>query len=205
MSFLVYPTIKESPILSMLGMGGGGTGTALGGGGGGLFPEGSVQVTISSQSNSAWDGGGYGISLNDGSTTTAVTYNDSQAPTDGSLLIPNSADRFNLCLQTSTGNMGIGRGSSWGRADIYFASPINIKVYGSAGNGGGTGCWVEYSGGSTALVSSATNANNVVRVWAYHQSGIAGASITQIARQDGSKLFYESGTIDTNRLMAYGS
>ena len=33
MSFLIYPTIKESPFLSMLGMGGGGTGTALGGGG----------------------------------------------------------------------------------------------------------------------------------------------------------------------------
>tara|TARA_B000000557_G_scaffold182231_1_gene148885 strand:- start:1955 stop:3133 length:1179 start_codon:yes stop_codon:yes gene_type:complete len=33
MSFLIYPTIKESPYLSMLGMGGGGTGTALGGGG----------------------------------------------------------------------------------------------------------------------------------------------------------------------------
>ena len=32
MSFLIYPTIKESPYLSMLGMGGGGTGTALGGG-----------------------------------------------------------------------------------------------------------------------------------------------------------------------------
>lgn len=32
MSFLIYPTIKESPFLSMLGMGGGGTGTALGGG-----------------------------------------------------------------------------------------------------------------------------------------------------------------------------
>ena len=33
MSFLIYPTVKESPYLSMLGMGGGGTGTALGGGG----------------------------------------------------------------------------------------------------------------------------------------------------------------------------
>ena len=32
MSFLVYPTIKQSPMLSMLGMGGGGTGTAFGGG-----------------------------------------------------------------------------------------------------------------------------------------------------------------------------
>lgn len=31
MSFLVYPTLKEAPILSMLGLGGGGTGTALGG------------------------------------------------------------------------------------------------------------------------------------------------------------------------------
>ncbi len=33
MSFLIYPTIKESPYLSMLGMGGGGTGTTIGGGG----------------------------------------------------------------------------------------------------------------------------------------------------------------------------
>ena len=32
MSFLIYPTIKESPYLSMLGMGGGGTGTTIGGG-----------------------------------------------------------------------------------------------------------------------------------------------------------------------------
>ena len=31
MSFLIYPTIKESPYLSMLGMGGGGTGTTIGG------------------------------------------------------------------------------------------------------------------------------------------------------------------------------
>ena len=37
MSFLVYPTLKEAPILSMLGLGGGGTGTALGGGGSPLF------------------------------------------------------------------------------------------------------------------------------------------------------------------------
>lgn len=194
---------KESPILSLLGMGGGGTGTALGGGP--LFPEGSVQVTISSQANSAWDGGGYGISLSDGSTTTAVTYDDSTAPINGSLIIPNSADRFNLCLRTSTGNMGVGRGNSWGRVDIYFASPINIRVYGSGNGNGGTGCFVEYSGGSTALVNTVTNANNVVRVYAYHQSGQGGASVTQISRQDGSKLFYESGTIDTNRLMAYGS
>ena len=33
MSFLIYPTIKESPFLSMLGMGGGGTGTTIGGAG----------------------------------------------------------------------------------------------------------------------------------------------------------------------------
>ena len=33
MSFLIYPTIKESPFLSVLGMGGGGTGTAIGGAG----------------------------------------------------------------------------------------------------------------------------------------------------------------------------
>ena len=31
MSFLIYPTIKESPLISMLGMGGGGTGNAFGG------------------------------------------------------------------------------------------------------------------------------------------------------------------------------
>lgn len=198
MSFLVYPTIKESPILSMLGMGGGGTGTALGG----AAAVTGVQVTISSQANSAWDGGGYGINLQDGTTTTAATYNDTQAPTNGSLFIPNSANRFNTCLQTSTGSMGVGRGSSWGRVDIYFASPINIKVYGGGSGNGGTGCFVEYSGGSTALVNSATNANNVVRVFAYHQSGVGGASITQIARQDGGALFVESGTIDTNRLLA---
>jgi hypothetical protein len=198
MSFLVYPTIKESPILSMLGMGGGGTGTALGG----AAAVTGVQVTISSQANSAWDGGGYGINLGDGTTTTAATYNDTQAPTNGSLFIPNSAARFNTCLQTSTGGMGVGRGNSWGRVDIYFASPINIKVYGSGSGNGGTGCFVEYSGGSTALVNSATNANNVVRVYAYHQSGVGGASIVQIARQDGGALFVESGTIDTNRLLA---
>ena len=33
MSFLIYPTIKESPFLSVLGMGGGGTGTVIGGAG----------------------------------------------------------------------------------------------------------------------------------------------------------------------------
>jgi len=37
MSFLIYPTIKESPYLSMLGMGGGGTGTALSGASEGIF------------------------------------------------------------------------------------------------------------------------------------------------------------------------
>ena len=199
MSFLVYPTIKESPILSMLGMGGGGTGTALGG----AAAVTSVQVTISSQANSTWDGAGStGINLNDGTTTTAATNDGSVAPTNGSLFIPNSAARFNTCLQTSTGSMGVGRGSSWGRVDIYFASPINIKVYGSGSGNGGTGCFVEYSGGSTALVNSATNANNVVRVYAYHQSGVGGAGITQIARQDGGALFVESGTVDTNRLLA---
>ena len=34
MSFLVYPTLwypKQSPMISMIGMGGGGTGTTLGG------------------------------------------------------------------------------------------------------------------------------------------------------------------------------
>ena len=203
MSFLVYPTIKESPILSMLGMGGGGTGTALAGGGG-LYPPGSVQVTIRSSANSSWDGN-YGITLNDGSTEVQITNDGSIAPTDNSLITPKSAALFNTCLQTSTGGIGVGRVSSWGRVDIYFASPINLKVYGSGSGSGGTGCFVEYSGGSTALVNSATNANNVVRVYAYHQSGLGGASITQMARQDGTALFYESGTIDTNRLMAYGS
>ena len=202
MSFLVYPTIKESPILSMLGMGGGGTGTALGGGA--LFPEGSVQVTIRTSANSAWDGN-YGIRLNDGTTETQITNDGSIAPTDNSLITPKSADLFNTCLQTSTGGIGVGRGSTWGRVDIYFASAINLKVYGSGSGNGGTGCFVEYSGGSTALVNSATNANNVVRVYAYHESGKGGGSVIQMARQDGTALFYESGTIDTNRLMAYGS
>ena len=50
MSFLVYPTIKESPILSMLGMGGGGTGTALAAAAAGA-PPGSVQVTIRTSAN----------------------------------------------------------------------------------------------------------------------------------------------------------
>ncbi len=159
MSFLVYPTIKESPILSMLGMGGGGTGTALAGGGA-LFPPGSVQVTIRSSANSSWDGN-YGITLNDGSTEVQITNDGSIAPTDNSLITPNSAALFNTCLQTSTGGIGVGRGSSWGRVDIYFASPINLKVYGSGSGNGGTGCFVEYSGGSTALVNSATNANSV--------------------------------------------
>jgi hypothetical protein len=201
---IVFSVPKQSPILGSLGMGGG-IGSNLISGGSSPFPEGSVQVTISSQANSGWDGGGYGINLQDGTTTTAATYNDSQAPTNGSLFIPNSADRFNTCLQTSTGGMGVGRGSSWGRVDIYFASPINIKFYGSGSGNGGTGSFVEYSGGSTQLITTSTNVNNVVRVYAYHQSGVGGAGITQIARQDGTALFYESGTIDTNRLMAYGS
>ena len=42
----------------------------------------------------------------------------------------------------------------------------------------------------------------VIRVYAYHQSGQGGASITQMAKQDGGALFAESGTIDTNRLLA---
>ena len=201
---LIYPTIKMSPLLGLQGSGGG-LGY-LAGGGGSLFPAGSVQVTISSQANSTWDGAGStGISLGDGTTTTAATNDGSVAPTNGSLFIPNSANRFNLCLQTSTGGMGVGRGSSWGRVDINFASAINIKFYGSGSGSGGTGSFVEYSGGSTQLINTSTNVNNVIRVYAYHQSGVGGAGIVQIARQDGTALFYESGTIDTNRLMAYGS
>ena len=200
MSFLVYPTIKESPILSMLGMGGGGTGTALAGGGG-LYPPGSVQVTIRSSANSSWDGN-YGITLNDGSTEVQITNDGSIAPTDNSLITPKSAALFNTCLQTSTGGIGVGRGSSWGRVDIYFASPISLKVYGSGSGTGGTGCFVEYSNNTTSLVNSASDEDDVIRVYAYHQSGQGGASITQMSKQDGSALFTESGTIDTNRLLA---
>lgn len=195
---------KETPIRGITGLGGGGLGLGLGDFS--PFPAGSVQVTIRSQANSTWDGAGStGINLQDGTTTTAATYDGSVAPIDNSFFIPNSAARFNLCLQTSTGGMGVGRGSSFGRVEIFFASPINIRVYGSGSGSGGTGCFVEFDGGSTSLVNTVTNANNVVRVFAYHQSGVGGASITQISRQDGTALFYESGTIDTNRLMAYGS
>ena len=190
---------KEKPLLGLTGMGGGAGGYLVGG----AAVVTGVQVTISSESNSgSWDGGGYGIDLYDGTTSSAVTYNDSDAPTNGSLFIPNSAARFNTCLQTSTGTMGVGRGSSWGRVDIYFASPINIKVYGSGSGNGGTGCFVEYSNNTTQLVNSVSNEDDVIRVYAYHKSGAGGASITQIARQDGDALFVNSGTVDTNRLLA---
>tara|TARA_B100000073_G_C23663065_1_gene545420 strand:+ start:607 stop:1218 length:612 start_codon:yes stop_codon:yes gene_type:complete len=203
MSLLVYPTIKESPILSMLGMGGGGTGTALASSGP-SFPAGSVQVTIRTSANSSWDGN-YGVRLNDGSTETQITNSGSVAPTDNSLITPQSAALFNTCLQTSTGGIGVGRGSSWGRVDIYFASAINIKYYGSGNGNSGTGSWAEYADGQSFLYTSSSNLNGVVHVWAYHQSGAGGGGITQLCRQDGSALFYESGSIDTNRLMAYGS
>jgi hypothetical protein len=199
---IIFSVPKQSPILGSLGIGGGIGSNLISGS---LFPAGSVQVTIRSSANSSsWDGN-YGIRLNDGTTEVQITNDGSVAPTDNSLITPQSAALFNTCLQTSTGGIGVGRGSSWGRVDIYFASPINIKFYGSGNGNGGTGSFVEYSGGSTQLITTSTNVNNVVRVYAYHQSGVGGAGITQIARQDGTALFYESGTIDTNRLMAYGS
>ena len=60
MSFLIYPTIKESPYLSMLGMGGGGTGTALGGGAPNLkedFNQNTYYVIIPYYSSSAGGSG----------------------------------------------------------------------------------------------------------------------------------------------------
>ena len=160
----------------------------------------TVQVTITTQANSSWDSSG--ITLYDGTNSVSIVNGGSTAPTDGSYIIPQSASLFNTCLQTSTGNIGVGRGSSWGRVDIYFASPISLKVYGSGSGNGGTGCFVEYSNNTTQLVSSASDEDDVIRVYAYHQSGVGGASITQMCKQDGTALFTESGTIDTNRLLA---
>ena len=187
---------KEKPLFGLFGLGGG-VGSNLVAG---IDPTGE-QVTIRTSANDAWHAD-YGIRLNDGSTEVQITNDGSVAPIDNSLIIPQSAALFNTCLQTSTGQIGVGRGSSWGRVDIYFANPINIKVYGSGNGNGGTGCFVEYSNNTTQLVNSVSNENDVIRVYAYHQGGVGGAGITQIARQDGGALFVNSGTVDTNRLLA---
>ena len=103
MSFLVYPTIKESPILSMLGLGGGGTGTALGGG--------APLVTYSMTKTSSHDNYNEGTGLTSGvcggsdratvshASTTTVTMTLTFTPA-----ITTSITSWNICTANAGSN-----------------------------------------------------------------------------------------------------
>ena len=102
MSFLVYPTLKEAPILSMLGLGGGGTGTALGG-----SAAAPVLYTITkSSSHDNWkEGAGLGHQNCSGGDRTGVSNASNTHVTMTLAVSPTipTITEFKLCLRTPNG------------------------------------------------------------------------------------------------------
>ena len=108
MSFLVYPTIKQAPILSMLGFGGGGTALSLGG----ASPLVTYTMTKSSSHDNWKEGTGLGSECSSSNSTgvshasnTTVTMTLSFSPnlpsiTDWSICVRNAgANGFNIQYQ----------------------------------------------------------------------------------------------------------
>jgi len=101
MSFLVYPTLKEAPILSMLGLGGGGTGTALGGGAAAVL----YTLTKSSSHDNWKEGDGLGHQTCGGDDRTGVSHGSNTIVTMTLAFSPAlpTITEFKLCLSTPNG------------------------------------------------------------------------------------------------------
>ena len=112
MSFLVYPTIKQSPILSMAGFGGGGTALALGG----AAPLVTYTMTKSSSHDNWKEGTGLGSECSQSNSTgvshasnTMVTMTLSFSPdlpsiTDWSICVRNAGSNgFNIQYAFNSG------------------------------------------------------------------------------------------------------
>ena len=151
MSFLVYPTLKEAPILSMLGLGGGGTGTALGGGAAAVL----YTITTSSSHDNWKEGNGLGHQNcggddrvgNSTASSALVTMTLAVSPT-----IPTITE-FKLCLRTPNGtnidyrfnntgsfaSTGIGGGGNtetvWDATSLTPSTVSQLELRGGGGSG----------------------------------------------------------------------
>ena len=151
MSFLVYPTIKEAPILSMLGLGGGGTGTALGGG----VPLVTYTITKSSSHDNWKEGNGLGHQNCSGSDRVGVSNASSTLVTMTLAVSPTipTITEFKLCLRTPNGtnidyrfngtgsfaSTGIGGGGNtetvWDATSLTPSTVSQLELKGGGGSG----------------------------------------------------------------------
>lgn len=210
MSFLVYPTIKESPFLSMLGMGGGGTGTVLGGSGGGL-PKISTYDELFSSKASQIDGelthNGYGFML-----YTGYKVDDSNFST---LMDVSNIDKIRFVLMGGGGGgadvnitCASASGGIEGWMDTSNIDQLQLKVGGGGqatcttvgGSGGdsslhipnGSGGWTRVAYSLCGRGVNGTNYSTTRR-----GTGFESAHVTAISRTEGG--LGGSSTSKTNR------